>query len=201
MVFEEIAENLERVALAEIRMDLLDLTQDQLKTVFSLHKNLIATCRSMNGKHDVMFELLSNALDWGCAMIDVDIEVPEIWRNKLISKAKEKGRVVILSYHNFIETPDKDELNSIISALKNGGSDITKIACMANSAQDCARILGLYENHNNMVAFCMGELGKITRLAAPLLGAPFTYASVRNYETAPGQFDYAETQQILGLLR
>ena len=60
---------------------------------------------------------------------------------------------------------------------------------MANDQADCARVLGLYENHKNLVAFCM-ETGLITRLTAPIIGAPYTYASVSDTEIAPGLPSY-----------
>jgi 3-dehydroquinate dehydratase len=44
----------------------------------------------------------------------------------------------------------------------------------------------------------MGAAGKITRVAAPLLGAPLTFASRSpGQETAEGQFDIASLSTLL----
>jgi 3-dehydroquinate dehydratase-1 len=44
----------------------------------------------------------------------------------------------------------------------------------------------------------MGEKGKLTRLAAPLLGSVFTYASLgEGKETAEGQWEAASLRRIL----
>jgi 3-dehydroquinate dehydratase-1 len=48
----------------------------------------------------------------------------------------------------------------------------------------------------------MGKDGRITRIAAPLLGAPFTYASLDNTrETASGQLDSRTLKQIIDMIR
>lgn len=195
--YETILELLKHVALAEIRIDLLYLNKEQLKSIFSKHNNLIAAYRSDNTDQEVIGTALNLAIENGCKYIDIDIETPELLRNKLITKAHAKGCKVILSYHNFTKTPSLKELNALIGKLFESGADLTKIACMPNSPNDCARVMGLYENHSNLVAFCMGDMGKFTRLAAPMLGAPFTYASAQGKETAPGQVAINEVEMFL----
>jgi len=195
--FSEILMQIQTVALAEIRMDLLQLTDDELATIFNQHKNLIATYRTLTD-FDGMVAVLTKAIRSGCAYIDIDIETPEDYRKKLIEIAKKHGCKVILSYHNFTETPDSEKLNQIAQNLFVNKADIAKIACMANSENDCERVLKLYTNHKNLVAFAMGEIGKSTRIQSVKLGAPFTYASVKGKETASGQISYADMERILG---
>ncbi|MDD2550038.1 MAG: type I 3-dehydroquinate dehydratase [Bacteroidales bacterium] len=195
--YETILELLKQVALAEIRIDLLYLNEEQLKSIFTKHNNLIAAYRSDSSDNKEIEMGLNLAIENGCKFIDIDIEMPELPRKKLITKAHTKGCKVIISYHNFTETPSLKELNAIIDKLFESGADLAKLACMANSPNDCARVMGLYENHSNLVAFCMGDLGKLTRLAAPILGAPFTYASAQGKATAPGQMAINEVELFL----
>jgi 3-dehydroquinate dehydratase-1 len=127
---------------------------------------------------------------------------------------------VILSYHNFKTTPPGDKLERIIDQCFLEGADIAKVACQVHFLSDCVRLLSLYgyqpldgktsgENDNRdtgdsrgIIAIGIGEKGKITRVAAPLLGAPFTYASiVTGLETAPGQVDADTLAKIYRLLR
>ncbi|HCX99293.1 MAG TPA: hypothetical protein DG754_04055 [Bacteroidales bacterium] len=195
--YETILELLKQVALAEIRIDLLCLDEEQLKSIFTKHNNLIAAYRSDNIGNKAIETALNLAIENGCKYIDIDIEMPELPRKKLITKAHTKDCKVIISYHNFTETPSLKELNAIIDKLFESGADLAKIACMANSQNECARVMGLYENHSNLVAFCMGNMGKFTRLAAPILGAPFTYASMQGKKTAPGQMVINEVGMFL----
>jgi len=195
--YETIPELLKQSALAEVRIDLLQLNKEQLKSIFLKHNNLIATYRTDNNDTETIETTLNIAIESGCKYIDLDIETPELLRNNLIIKAHAKGCKIILSYHNFAKTPSLKELNTLIDKLFQMGADLVKIACKANSHSDCARVMGLYENHLNLVAFCMGNMGKITRLAAPILGAPFTYASIQGKETAPGQISISEVEMFL----
>ncbi|MFP4557134.1 MAG: type I 3-dehydroquinate dehydratase [Bacteroidales bacterium] len=195
--YNQIIEHLKVVPLAEIRMDMLDLTKEQFISIFSGHNNLIATYRTVTGDYEEMTKMLNLALDYGCRYIDIDIKVPEKWRIPLVAKAKTLGTKVILSYHNFEETPKPEVLNEIIQTIFQNGANIAKIACMANSESDCSRITRLYLEHQNLVAFCMGKIGLTTRLTAPFMGAPFTYASIKGKETASGQIDYEEMELFL----
>lgn len=196
LTFSEILVHLKNVALAEIRIDLMQLTDNELATVFNQHKNLIATYRTTTD-FEGMVATLTKAINFGCAYIDIDIETPEKYRCKLIETARKHRCRVILSYHNFSETPDTVQLNEIVRNLFGNGAEIAKLACMANSESDCARVLQLYTNHRNLVAFAMGDIGKNTRIQSVELGAPFTYASIKGKETAPGQISLADMEMLL----
>ncbi len=195
--YETILELLKYGFVIGVTYDLLCLDEEQLKSIFTKHNNLIAAYRSDNIGNKAIETALNLAIENGCKYIDIDIEMPELPRKKLITKAHTKDCKVIISYHNFTETPSLKELNAIIDKLFESGADLAKIACMANSQNECARVMGLYENHSNLVAFCMGNMGKFTRLAAPILGAPFTYASMQGKKTAPGQMVINEVGMFL----
>jgi 3-dehydroquinate dehydratase len=48
----------------------------------------------------------------------------------------------------------------------------------------------------------MGQIGTITRVAAPLLGAEFTYASLEpKLATAPGQLAVDEMKDIYNMMK
>ncbi|HPD96015.1 MAG TPA: type I 3-dehydroquinate dehydratase, partial [Tenuifilaceae bacterium] len=82
----------------------------------------------------------------------------------------------------------------------NDGADFAKVACMANSKDDSKRVVNLYSDFSNLIAFCMGKDGQITRVVAPFLGAPFTYASLRGVKTAEGQIDAEQLEILLNMM-
>jgi 3-dehydroquinate dehydratase len=48
----------------------------------------------------------------------------------------------------------------------------------------------------------MGDLGKISRIAALFMGAEFTFASASDeFATAPGQISYTKLRTIVELLK
>lgn len=196
--FDELMEQLKVSPMAEIRLDLLNLSNEQQAEVFGLHRNLIATYRGNNANGVDVAGCYTAAIDAGCAYVDVDID--EVFAPQVVGYAKSHGCKVILSYHDFTETPNSLFLEQIINKMMAMGADVMKLACMANSPDDSDRVLNLYDTYqaSNLVAFCMGRLGRKTRFIAPILGAPYTYASVdEGCETAPGQVSVAEMRRVL----
>jgi 3-dehydroquinate dehydratase I len=202
ITFQECIKAIAIAEFAEIRIDQLDLSDDQFKTLFAMKRNTIATCRP--GKHDdeQRMTLLKLAMESGAGFIDVEYEADDIFRTVLMNDAHAHEALAIISYHNFDETPTTAELEDIIAQSEEWGADIVKIATMANTKADCARIMGLYENHKQLLAFCMGRIGTITRVAAPLLGARFTYAAInRKLATAPGQVSVEALIEVYGMIK
>jgi 3-dehydroquinate dehydratase type I len=77
------------------------------------------------------------------------------------------------------------------------GADVIKIVPFARSWEDNLSILSLIpfakERRQKIVAFCMGEKGKISRILSPFFGAAWTYASIdRTRVSAPGQMTVRE---------
>lgn len=195
--FQDILKVLEEVGMAEIRIDLLDLMPNQLEMVFSSHKNLIATCRQ--GRYDdaQRASMLSRAIEAGAAWVDLEIETSDEWRKPLIDLARSKRCKLIISWHCFGKTPSDAELYSIVDNLYAAGADVAKIACLSNSRKDSARLMSLYSKYNHLVAIGMGKVGVISRIASLQLGAPFTFASLADDKTAPGQVDYLVMEKLI----
>jgi 3-dehydroquinate dehydratase type I len=196
------------VELAEIRLDGAELSPHEIQRIFTLHANLIATFRPNAGDEapEKRKMALLTAVEAGAAYVDIEIEAGTLYKKEIMQTARQQECQVILSYHNHENTPSKKQLETIIEQCFSQGADIAKIACRVHSEADSARILSLYDypgqfHHGKITAIGMGEKGKITRLAALLLGAPFTYASQSTgRETAPGQLDKDTLEKILGLM-
>ena len=193
---------LQNVELAEIRLDEVDLKDNEIKELFASPASLIATCRPGKIPDEDRLKLLKKAIEAGAKYVDIELEMPDAFKEEIRKSAKKHNCNVIISYHNFEKTPPTRELEEILEWCFESKADIAKIACKSNSKSDNARILSLYNDEGNLVAIGMGEEGKITRIAAPLLGAPFTYASVsKGKETAEGQIDIKTMKKILEILR
>ncbi|HEX7539055.1 MAG TPA: type I 3-dehydroquinate dehydratase, partial [Syntrophales bacterium] len=85
------------------------------------------------------------------------------------------------------------------------GADIVKIVTLANRVEDNLRVLELIPQAlgvgQDIIAFCMGEKGRLSRVAAPLLGSCIGYASLEDgAESAPGQLTAERMKKILRLL-
>lgn len=187
--------------MAEIRLDGMKLEREDIKTIFSASVELIATCRPGNLNDRDRAELLIGAIDSGASYVDIEIGSKKRYRESIIKEAKKVGCKVILSYHNYEMTPSESKLKSIVDRCKDYGGDIVKIACRANSYSDSARLLGLLGRNGNIVVVGMGEKGRITRIVAPILGSPFTFASLsKGMETADGQIELGELKRMMEVL-
>jgi 3-dehydroquinate dehydratase-1 len=184
--------------IAEVRLDLMDLSDRDIEKVFSAEGKIIATCRAGKFSDDQRKKKLKKAIESGASYVDIEIDSPDAFKKELISSAHKHNCKVILSYHNFDGTPPTDELNKMVDASFAQGADIAKVACIANSESDAVRILSLYAKHKNLVALGMGENGRITRVASLQMGAPFSYVSISTAkETAPGQINRKQMRKVL----
>ncbi len=122
----------------------------------------------MMGKKNI----LKSAIRHGASYIDIEVESNDAYKNELKKAAADAGCESIVSYHDYEKTPVMRELEQIISWCFEGGADLAKIACQVNSISDAARLLSLYSLGKPVISIGMGEAGRITRIAAPLLGAP-----------------------------
>jgi|GEM_PF-93445 len=135
--------------------------------------------------------ILLEAVEKGANFIDMDIEE---FDDEIAEKVKEKGGKVIASFHDFEKTPDEEKLLGILEKLSEKG-DIVKIITTANHAEDNQRILSLYEKTKvPLIAFAMGEKGKMTRFACLAQGAPWTYCALEK-AVAPGQPTLEEAKE------
>lgn len=181
-------------------MDLLNLSDAEIKKVFESHPNLVATFRPGRTGEVERTRQLKLALEYGAAWIDIEFEANEKWKKEMVDFAHRLGRKVIISSHNFEETPMVGELYALVDSMQKDDADLFKLACQANSASDCARLLSLYERYKNILAIGMGPVGTVTRIAATFLGAPFTFSSGKAGNTAPGQLTYPEMQRAIQLI-
>jgi 3-dehydroquinate dehydratase I len=187
--------------IAEVRLDLMDLSDQDIEKVFSGESKIIATCFAGKFSDEQRKKKLEKAIESGASYVDIEIDAPDAFKKELISSAHKHNCKVILSYHNFSETPPTDELAKMVDACFAQGADIAKVACLANSESDAARILSLYAKYKNLLALGMGENGRITRVASLLMGAPFSYVSTSTAkETAPGQITRKQMEKVLEVL-
>lgn len=188
--------------ISEVRLDRLKFSDSDLERLFTSGKT-VATFRPVEGMDNgKRINILKAAIKYGASYIDIEVENNDSYKNELKEAAAISGCKTIVSYHDYEKTPVMRELEQLITWCFEDGADLAKIACQANSMSDAARLLSLYSLGKPVISIGMGKEGKITRIAAPLLGAPFTYASLdAARETAPGQIDSATLKKIIDMIR
>ncbi|MBO5635842.1 MAG: type I 3-dehydroquinate dehydratase [Bacteroidales bacterium] len=194
------------IQMAEIRLDRCHLDEDEIAELFSSSDTpLIATCRVAgdgSGTWEEAEAKLQAAIEAGAAFVDLEIEAPKEMGKRLRRSCSEYGTRMIRSCHFFDGTPSLEVLSDTAEKCRRFGGEIIKVAVSASSDSDVDRVLSLYDSceEGRLVAFAMGEAGRMSRLDCLRLGAPFTYAALSAEEAAaPGQWAYSEmTARLYG---
>ncbi len=184
---------------AELRVDLVRPTVAEMKDLLSKRDvSYIVTCRPGVFDEEASLKYLVTAAQCGADYIDVEIERGAEVAARMKSACNGTKCKLIISYHNFDLTPSRSDLDSIISECRGRGADIVKIACKVNSPADNSTLMSLYGEGDGIVAFGMGTLGQISRLASLGCGAKFTYvASDYGDGTAPGQLTVSRMRRYV----
>lgn len=184
--------------LAEHGAELVELRLDYIRRPVNLRRLLeerpcpiVATCRrpvdggkwmrTEEERQVVLRTAIANKVEYVDLEIDIAREIPRYGPTKRI-----------ISYHNFDETPEN--LEDIHKKMTKLDPDIIKIATMANNPLDNIRALRLCRDSTiPTAAFCMGEMGMISRILCGRFGAPLTYATFHpERQLAPGQLSWRE---------
>ena len=181
-----------RPELVELRYDLLKEEPAEIIAQIQPGIKTLSTCRPGFYSDEQRLAILLSAIELGTNYIDIEIESgPDFVKE--ISKSSEGNYELIISYHNFELTPGIKPLHDHYHKAWEMGADIVKIATMVKDTDDLQALFSLYELVGKKIILGMGDLGKVTRIAAMKFGSEFTFASFsRENETAPGQLTYEE---------
>jgi len=192
--------------LIELRIDYIkNINNEKLKKLLEkASKKVIVTCRpkslcgNFKGNENKRIDLLKKAIGLNADLIDIEIESnKDTIKNMIENKSNSK---VIVSHHNLKETPSLNNLNKIYNEIKKLNPDLIKIVANANSINDNFEIFRLLKGKNNLIAFCMGLRGQISRILAPKYRSIITFASLKeNKESAVGQITIDEMKNVYNI--
>ena len=194
---------------AEIRLDYLE--NPDLQRLFRTHPGpVIATNRlagqggRWQGSEEERRRLLLEAMDLGADFLDVELAADAAWRQDLWDR---RGQTrIILSWHDFAGTPEAPRLEAVMNEMLAAAADVLKVVTMARQPEDNLRVLSLIPRARaqgrEIIAFCMGPLGKWSRVVAPLLGSYLTFAPfTKKGASAPGQLTVNELKRAWKALK
>lgn len=158
-----------------------------------------------DGKEEARLGALLEAVAENSAYVDLELLAPEDSHQKMRSALRESRTKLILSWHNFQDTPGREELVGRVAMMQDKGADIGKIITTAHTHQDVLRVLQLQETAEELgfplIAFCMGRPGVISRVATCDLGGYMTYCAVSaSGATAPGQLSVQALHEMYSLM-
>jgi 3-dehydroquinate dehydratase type I len=208
-------EALEKIALAEQIADILEIRLDAMdsfdlgKIVATASRPVLVTYRSKqeggrgSADYGTRVRYLLRAAEVGADFVDVEFSMPLEFRKNL--SQRRNTCQLIVSTHLLKGTPPQEKLEETLRRMAATGAGIVKIVTLAKAPEDNIRVLGLIPLAKNLgvriIAFCMGDTGRISRIAGPLMGGYLTFASLETgEESASGQIPIREMKKIMDII-
>lgn len=138
-------------------------------------------------------------------VIDIELFTGDTLVSELISLAVKNSIYTIISYHDFHETPSKDEIVSRLKKMQDLGGHIPKIAVMPHNTRDLLTLLAATETMKTtyadrpLITIAMGPLGLISRIGCEVFGSSCTFGAGEQ-ASAPGQIPAQELQTVLQII-
>ena len=110
---------------------------------------------------------------------------------------------LVLSYHNFQETPDN--MMEILSELTSLTPKVVKVSVMAHTEQDVLDLMNFTRGFKTLnpeqeyVTISMGKVGKVSRITSDVTGSSWSFASL-DAASAPGQISLSNMVKIREIL-
>ena len=110
---------------------------------------------------------------------------------------------LVLSYHNFQETPEN--MMEILSELTSLNPKVVKVSVMAHTEQDVLDLMNFTRGFKTLnpeqeyVTISMGKVGKVSRITSDITGSSWSFASL-DVASAPGQISLSNMKKIREIL-
>jgi len=204
-----VKKTLRRSDYAEIRLDFMkpSMVPLALNLVKKDLKRCICTLRpkseggKFSGSEKNRISILKLVAEYNPHLLDVEYNT--IKKNKDLRQYLKRSKTdLLVSWHDFKKTPTTASLKKMANGMFKFSKNI-KIVTTARSIGDSAKVLSLYKNvpkNGNLVAFAMGDYGRMSRILCTQIGSPYTYVSLGK-PVAPGQFSLDEVKSIFKMTK
>lgn len=209
----------EIVDIIELRIDFFDNVSDDEKlsellrsvrqTIIDMPLLLTFRSKREGGQKEISSKqytmLIKHAIDSGMVdAVDVEAFFDDGILREISAYARDRGAVVIASYHDFDKTPEASDIVKRLKHMEKEGADIAKIAVMPQSKKDVARLIAaLCEADEKLcipvIAISMGRLGVVSRVSGEVFGSCLTFGAI-DAASAPGQIEAGKLKNTLELL-
>jgi 3-dehydroquinate dehydratase-1 len=142
----------------------------------------------------------------------LDIEIKTLQKHPEILKQIEHSNFtrLIASFHDLEGNSSSDDLLNVVvkAPLQSNSLYAVKVVRLARSFSDNFIPLSLYSRSEfkrrrspKLIAFCTGEVGKISRVLSVFAGSPLVYCSLLGKPAAAGQPTIKEFKQMIRKIR
>ncbi|EHJ07849.1 type I 3-dehydroquinate dehydratase [Staphylococcus simiae] len=217
-LIDEIKVKIADIDIVELRIDQLHdvskeaicLLVNHLKLILN-QQELLVTYRTnqQGGKGDLSHDdyikllyMLAEIKDVDLIDIEWDHHIDVNLYQQMIARVQPQTKV-ILSHHNFDETPTQEALNFIYYKMQKFQPDYVKVAVMPQDKDDVIKLLQAMSLasesiSSKVVGIAMSHLGLVTRTAQGVFGGSLSYGCLGEPQ-APGQIDVSQLSRQFAL--
>lgn len=207
-------------------VDIIEWRADHYENILDFDDviDLSVTIRAALGVKPFIFSLRTSTEGGNCSVSDqeyldllkkvVDSKKANIVDVELLTRenaaeciryAHDHDCLVMGSYHDFCETPSKEEIIEVFRQLQAMNADIIKVATMANYKSDVFNLMAasseMYENYADrpLISIAMSPLGVISRVCSEFCGSSMVYGTVGDV-SGSGQLPVVQLNNVLNIL-
>jgi len=206
--------------IIELRVDAWDFIEDTESSISMIEEvretigelPVILTCRGdweggfKKVSDEAKFRLYDEAVRRALVdFIDVELAYGEQKVGQIRKNLVNTSVYLIVSSHNFKETPSRDEIYTTLVSQINAGAHVAKFAAMPNGEEDVLSLmsatLAIRRDYPDipLITMSMGAIGSVSRIVGGSFGSDLTFA-VGSKVSAPGQIPITELRQCLSVL-
>lgn len=189
--------------IVEVRLDRIGPEQgwpERCQAIEAAGKPVLLTIRmaaeggAWKGTEEERRHHLEAALE---TLAAVDVELGSALAPEMAARAAERGKVCVLSHHDFAGTPSAEALEAVMARAEALGG-VTKIATMIHGEEDAARLKALLAGPRRqpLCVIGMGESRANLRIELGRLGSCLAYGYLDS-SAAPGQISAAALKEAL----
>ncbi|KAL6225346.1 hypothetical protein ACLB2K_004196 [Fragaria x ananassa] len=157
--------------------------------MFSANKSVsIEVGGQYDGDEKHRLDVLRLAMELGADYIDVEFQAAHEFIDSIDRKKPEKLKVIVSS-HNYQDTPSVEDLGELVARIQATGAEIVRITTTALDITDVARIFQIsVHSHVPVIGLAMGERGLISRILCAKFGGYFTSGTLHSgIVSVPGE--------------
>lgn len=149
--------------------------------------------------------LLRHAASCGMAdLVDIELVSGRELVSSLVSLSHGYGVKVIVSSHDFEQTPSREEITGRLLEMQKLGADLPKIAVMPQNPADVLTLLSATQEFScqaaqPIITMAMSGTGLISRISGEIFGSALTFGAC-GQPSAPGQIGVETLWETLELL-
>ncbi|MCW8887215.1 MAG: type I 3-dehydroquinate dehydratase [Motiliproteus sp.] len=137
-------------------------------------------------------------------LIDYELSNDSGYLEQIKNSAETHDIPLIISYHNFQQTPTEQEIVHRLLHAEQAGAAIAKVAVMPNSKRDVLTLLSATEKAAEqldipVITMSMGAFGSLSRMFGGAFGSAVTFA-VGQTSSAPGQMAIEDLRSVLEIV-